>query len=121
MRKTPLQNNKGETIVEVMVSFVLLLLFLAPLGLVLRGVHTAAARAESRRAAVYDLCAQLYPAGEAEPDWSADAPARNFAFDGDFAFTVRDVARQRLETSTIRDDGAEEQYTFHRYLQEPAP
>jgi len=121
MKITPLQNNKGETIVEVMVSLVLLVLFLALLAPALNFAHTAAARAEARRTAVYELCGQLYPAGEAEPDWAADVSARDFSFEGDFSFSVRGVARQQLDAETTRADGTQEQYTFHRYIQESEP
>lgn len=118
MKRKPLQNQKGETIVEVMVSFALLMLFAALLAAALRFAQASNARTAARRTGTYALCAQLYPEGEAEPAWAADAAAQDAAFAGDFSFTVRDVARQRLDTS---DEATGESYTFHRYAREATP
>ena len=85
-----LKNQSGETIVEVIVSFVLLLMFTA-------------------------LFVKLYPAGDGKPQWVNDGGTASYTFTGTGAqFVVGNVQKQKLEAKAS-EDGTDETYTFHRY------
>ena len=57
-----LKNQSGETIVEVIVSFVLLLMFTALFVVSLRYARTMSLKAETIRQTAYAQCEKLYPA-----------------------------------------------------------
>ena len=83
-----LKNQSGETIVEVIVSFVLLLMFTALFVVSLRYARTMSLKAET---------------------------IRQTAFTGTGAqFVVGNVQKQKLEAKAS-EDGTDETYTFHRY------
>ena len=58
--KKILKNQRGETIVEVLVSFVLLLMFTAMFVVSLRYARAMSQKAETLRETAYQLCAGLY-------------------------------------------------------------
>ena len=64
-----LKNQSGETIVEVIVSFVLLLMFTALFVVSLRYARTMSLKAETIRQTAYAQCEKLYPAGDGKPQW----------------------------------------------------
>ncbi len=65
--KHTLQSQRGETIVEVLVSFLLLMLFTAMFVVSLRYARAMSQKAESLRKTAYAFCAGLYPANNAAP------------------------------------------------------
>ena len=112
--RAALRNRRGETLVEVLTAFALLLLFLSGFA---ASLHTAAAlqqRAADTRAAADACIAALRPpsgAPPAVPDGSAAYVFR--APDGSAAFTVEDVRR---ETVTAPEEAeGDRRYTFHRF------
>lgn len=112
--KNILNNEKGETLVEILVSFVLLLLFTALFTASLRYARTMSQKAESLRETAYELTTKVYPAasdetgGTAAPNWQT---RRQDTYEFG-AFSVPDVGLQSLDAQS--DDGAAA-YTFHRY------
>lgn len=124
--KKKLKNQRGETIVEVVVSFLLLLLFTAVFAASLRFARTTSLKAETLRDTAYALIAKLYPVNDTAVDWKpdTDAAGESFTFTGPgTSFTVPNVAREKVEaeaTVTTTDSAGEktetkETYTFHRY------
>ena len=112
--RAALCSRRGETLVEVLTAFALLLLFLSGFA---ASLHTAAAlqqRAADTRAAADACITALRPpsgAPPAVPDGSAAYVFRGP--DGAAAFTVEDVRR---ETVTAPEEAeGDRRYTFHRF------
>lgn len=112
--RAALRSRRGETLVEVLTAFALLLLFLSGFA---ASLHTAAAlqqRAADTRAAADACITALRPpsgAPPAVPDGSAAYVFRGP--DGAAAFTVEDVRR---ETVTAPEEAeGDRRYTFHRF------
>lgn len=61
------KNRQGETIVEVLVSFLLLMIFTSMFVVSLRYARAMSQKAESLRETAYAFCAGLYPANNAAP------------------------------------------------------
>ena len=116
--KHTLQSQRGETIVEVLVSFLLLMLFTAMFVVSLRYARAMSQKAESLRETAYAFCAGLYPARDAAPDWKKEQYGLKFSF-GDYnEFTVEGVELDSVETSAkVTENGQEttEQHKFYRY------
>lgn len=116
--KHTLQNQRGETIVEVLVSFLLLMLFTAMFVVSLRYARAMSQKAESLRETAYAFCAGLYPANNAAPSWAKERDGLKFSF-GDYGeFTVEGVELDSVETSAeVTENGQKttEQHKFYRY------
>ena len=117
------KNRQGETIVEVLVSFLLLMLFTAMFVVSLRYARAMSQKAETLRETAYAFCAGLYPANNAAPDWKKEQEGLEFSF-GDYnEFTVKGVELDSVETSAkATENGQEttEQHKFYRYSKSTA-
>ena len=120
-----LQNQRGETIVEVIVSFMLLLMFTAMFVVSLRYARAMSQKAETLRETAYAFCAGLYPHVKHAPSWQSEysGPFFNFsAGSGAGAFTVDGVELDQVETQAeVSENGGTtttETHTFHRYAKE---
>lgn len=109
--KKQLNNARGETIVEVLVAFVLLLLFTAIFATALRFAQRMNLQADILRENAFQLCGELYPLGGAAPNWQPNTNAGTLTFQHiDFPgmqFEVRDITLEQLPAS--------DEYTFYRY------
>ena len=116
--KHTLQSQRGETIVEVLVSFLLLMLFTAMFVVSLRYARAMSQKAESLRETAYAFCAGRYPANNAAPDWKTEQEGLEFSF-GDYGeFTVKGVELDSVETrAEVTENGQKttEQHKFYRY------
>ena len=121
--KNILKNQRGETIVEVLVSFLLLMLFTAMFVVSLRYARAMSQKAESLRETAYAFCAGLYPANNAAPDWTKEQERLRFSF-GDYGeFVVEGVELDSVETSAeVTENGQKttEQHKFYRYSKSTA-
>ena len=121
--KHTLQSQRGETIVEVLVSFLLLMIFTSMFVVSLRYARAMSQKAESLRETAYAFCAGLYPARDAAPDWKKEQYGLKFSF-GDYGeFTVNGVELDSVETSAkVTENGQEttEQHKFYRYSKSTA-
>ena len=117
------KNRQGETIVEVLVSFLLLLIFTSMFVVSLRYARAMSQKAESLRETAYAFCAGLYPANNAAPRWVKEQEGLEFSF-GDYnEFTVNGVELDSVETSAkVTENGQEttEQHKFYRYSKSTA-
>ena len=117
------KNQRGETIVEVLVSFLLLMLFTAMFVVSLRYARAMSQKAESLRETAYAFCAGLYPAKNAAPDWTKVEDGLDFSF-GDYGeFTVKGVELDSVETTAeVTENGQEttEKHKFYRYSKSTA-
>lgn len=117
------KNQRGETIVEVLVSFLLLMLFTAMFVVSLRYARAMSQKAETLRETAYAFCAGLYPANNAAPGWTKVQDGLEFSF-GDYGeFTVKGVELDSVETTAeVTENGQEttEQHKFYRYSKSTA-
>ena len=121
--KQTLQNQRGETIVEVLGSFVLLMLFLALFTVSLRYARRASVQAQTIRDNAYKLTSAIYPVNDADGDWKDDTQITM-----DFGrFTVKDVQLQNAEANVKKEENEEgdegeiiASHTFTRYYKAPA-
>ena len=116
--KHTLQSQRGETIVEVLVSFLLLMIFTSMFVVSLRYARAMSQKAESLRETAYAYCAGLYPANNAAPRWVKEQDELEFSF-GDYGeFTVKGVELDSVETrAEVTENGQKttEQHKFYRY------
>ena len=116
--KHTLQSQRGETIVEVLVSFLLLMIFTSMFVVSLRYARAMSQKAESLRETAYAFCAGLYPANNAAPKWEKEQDGLAFSF-GDYGeFTVKGVELDSVETrAEVTENGQKttEQHKFYRY------
>lgn len=117
------KNRQGETIVEVLVSFLLLMIFTSMFVVSLRYARAMSQKAESLRETAYAFCAGLYPANNAAPRWVKEQDELEFSF-GDYnEFTVNGVELDSVETSAeVTENGQKttEQHKFYRYSKSTA-
>lgn len=117
------KNRQGETIVEVLVSFLLLMIFTSMFVVSLRYARAMSQKAETLRETAYAFCAGLYPANNAAPSWAKERDGLKFSF-GDYGeFTVEGVELDSVETSAkVTENGQEttEQHKFYRYSKSTA-
>ena len=105
-----LHNQRGETIVEVLVAFVLFMLFLALFTVSLRFARRASVQAQTTRDNAYTLTGELYPASNEAVEWEpGDKSDLNFG-----SFTVKNVQLQTKQVTA--ENGAA--HTFTRYYKE---
>lgn len=113
-----LKNQSGETIVEVLVSFMLLLMFTALFVVSLRYARNMSQKAELIRQEAYELCKQIYPANNTAVEWQADTDGTvDYEFTGTGSqFSIKNVQKQKFEAKLTEDkNGVDANYTFHRY------
>ena len=117
------KNRQGETIVEVLVSFLLLMIFTSMFVVSLRYARAMSQKAETLRETAYAFCAGLYPANNAAPSWAKEREGLEFSF-GDYGeFTVNGVELDSVETNAkVTENGQEttEQHKFYRYSKSTA-
>ncbi len=116
-------SQRGETIVEVLVSFLLLMIFTSMFVVSLRYARAMSQKAETLRETAYAFCAGLYPANNAAPNWVKERDGLEFSF-GDYGeFVVEGVELDSVETSAeVTENGQKttEQHKFYRYSKSTA-
>ena len=101
------KNRQGETIVEVLVSFLLLMLFTAMFVVSLRYARAMSQKAETLRETAYELCAKLYGPNDKEPKWDDDGATQDMTF-GNNDFTVKGVQLQSTKQEVkVSQNGTE--------------
>lgn len=117
--KNALRDRRGETIVEVLVAFVLLMLFLALFTASLRFARRASAQAQTTRDNAYLLTEALYPVNDDAADWKNESGTKtrmSFSRGDRTVFAVEDVELQTIQAATA--DGTT--HTFTRYYKKMA-
>lgn len=115
------KNQQGETIVEVLVSFMLLMIFTSMFVVSLRYARAMSQKTETLRETAYALCAELYGPNDKEPTWNDDGATQDMTF-GNNDFTVKGVQLQNTKAEAkVSQNGTEktEEYVFHRYRKTP--
>ena len=115
--KNALRDRRGETIVEVLVAFVLLMLFLALFTASLRFARRASAQAQTTRDNAYLLTEALYPVNDDAAEWKNESTTMMSFSRGDrTVIAVKDVEIQTIQAK-VKDDNDEAvaTHTFTRY------
>lgn len=117
--KNALRDRRGETIVEVLVAFVLLMLFLALFTASLRFARRASAQAQTTRDNAYLLTEALYPVNDDAAEWKNESGTKtkmSFSRGDRTVFAVEDVEIQTIQAK-VKDDDDEvtATHTFTRY------
>ena len=114
--KNALRDRRGETIVEVLVAFVLLMLFLA---LFTASLRFASAQAQTTRDNAYLLTEALYPVNDDAAEWKNESGTKtkmSFSRGDRTVFAVEDVEIQTIQAKVKDDnDEAAATHTFTRY------
>lgn len=106
-------NQRGETIVEVMAAFLLLMIFMAVFAASLRFARAMTVKAETLREQAYVRVSQLYPVNDEAVSWTQNTETM------DMTFTVKATGSQftvqglKLQTNKAADGAAD--FDFHRY------
>ena len=106
-------NQRGETIVEVMAAFLLLLTFMAVFAASLRFARAMTVKAETLREQAYVRVSQLYPVNNEAVTWTTNSETADLTFTVKSTgshFTVYDV---KLQTNKAADGATD--FDFHRY------
>ena len=106
-------NQRGETIVEVMAAFLLLLTFMAVFAASLRFARAMTVKAETLREQAYVRVSQLYPVDNQTVTWMQNSETADLTFTVKATgshFTVQGV---KLQTNKATDGAAD--FDFHRY------
>lgn len=106
-------NQRGETIVEVMAAFLLLLTFMAVFAASLRFARAMTVKAETLREQAYIRVSQLYPVDNQTVTWMQNSETADLTFTVKATgshFTVQGV---KLQTNKATDGAAD--FDFHRY------
>ena len=106
-------NQRGETIVEVMAAFLLLLTFMAVFAASLRFARAMTVKAETLREQAYVRVSQLYPVDNQTVTWMTNSETADLTFTVKATgshFTVQGV---KLQTNTAAVGAAG--FDFHRY------
>ena len=106
-------NQRGETIVEVMAAFLLLLTFMAVFAASLRFARAMTVKAETLREQAYIRVSQLYPVDNQTVTWMQNSETADLTFTVKATgshFTVQGV---KLQTNTATVGAAD--FDFHRY------
>ena len=113
--KNALRDRRGETIVEVLVAFVLLMLFLALFTASLRFARRASAQAQTTRDNAYLLTEALYPVNDDAAEWKNESGTKT-RMSFSTVFAVKDVEIQTIQAK-VKDDNDEAvaTHTFTRY------
>lgn len=110
-------HQRGETIVEVMAAFLLMLIFIAVFAASLRFARAMTIKAETLREQAYNRVSELYPVNNTTVDWYDSSTGISWTFTAEGtgrSFTVGDI---KLQVNTKADPNAENtaDFDFYRY------
>ena len=110
-------HQRGETIVEVMAAFLLMLIFIAVFAASLRFARAMTIKAETLREQAYNRVSELYPVDNGTVTWENSASGISWTFTAEGtgrSFTVGEI---QLQVNTKADPNAENaaDFDFYRY------
>lgn len=108
-------HQRGETIVEVMAAFLLMLIFIAVFAASLRFARAMTIKAETLREQAYTRVSELYPVNDTAATWKNSGSA-NISWTFDVQGTQRSftVGEIQLQVNTKTDPKAAD-FDFYRY------
>ena len=111
-------HQRGETIVEVMAAFLLMLIFIAVFAASLRFARAMTIKAETLREQAYNRVSELYPVDNGTVNWQENSSGISWTFD------VQGIQHEPVKVENIRlqvnkkaDPNAENtaNFDFYRY------
>lgn len=111
-------HQRGETIVEVMAAFLLMLIFIAVFAASLRFARAMTIKAETLREQAYNRVSELYPVNNTPAvNWQESGSGISWTFDVQGtgrSFTVENI---QLQVNHKKDPNAENtaDFDFYRY------
>ena len=106
--------QRGETIVEVMAAFLLMLIFIAVFAASLRFARAMTIKAETLREQAYNRVSELYPVDNGTVTWENSGSGISWKFDvqgTQRSFTVGEI---QLQVNHKKDQNAAD-FDFYRY------
>lgn len=107
-------HQRGETIVEVMAAFLLMLIFIAVFAASLRFARAMTIKAETLREQAYNRVSELYPVNNDPVNWQANSDGISWTFTAEGtgrSFTVGEI---KLQVNKKADSNAAD-FDFYRY------
>ena len=108
-------HQRGETIVEVMAAFLLMLIFIAVFAASLRFARAMTIKAETLREQAYNRVSDLYPVDNGTVTWENSGISWTFTAEGTGrSFMVGEI---QLQVNHKKDQNAENaaDFDFYRY------
>lgn len=107
-------HQRGETIVEVMAAFLLMLIFIAVFAASLRFARAMTIKAETLREQAYNRVSELYPVNNTAVNWENSSSGISWTFTAEGtgrSFTVGEI---QLKVNHKNDPNAAD-FDFYRY------
>lgn len=107
-------HQRGETIVEVMAAFLLMLIFIAVFAASLRFARAMTIKAETLREQAYNRVSELYPVNDTAVTWENSSSGISWTFTAEGtgrSFTVGEI---QLQVNHKKDPNAAD-FDFYRY------
>lgn len=107
-------HQRGETIVEVMAAFLLMLIFIAVFAASLRFARAMTIKAETLREQAYNRVSELYPVDNGTVNWQENSSGISWTFTAEGtgrSFTVGEI---QLKVNHKKDPNAAD-FDFYRY------
>lgn len=107
-------HQRGETIVEVMAAFLLMLIFIAVFAASLRFARAMTIKAETLREQAYNRVSELYPVNDTAVTWTDSGSGISWTFTAEGtgrSFTVGEI---QLKVNHKKDPNAAD-FDFYRY------
>lgn len=107
-------HQRGETIVEVMAAFLLMLIFIAVFAASLRFARAMTIKAETLREQAYNRVSELYPVDNGTVTWENSSSDISWTFTAEGtgrSFTVGDI---QLKVNRKKDPNTAD-FDFYRY------
>ena len=107
-------HQRGETIVEVMAAFLLMLIFIAVFAASLRFARAMTIKAETLREQAYNRVSELYPVDNGTVNWQENSSGISWTFTAEGtgrSFTVGEI---QLKVNRKKDPNTAD-FDFYRY------
>lgn len=107
-------HQRGETIVEVMAAFLLMLIFIAVFAASLRFARAMTIKAETLREQAYNRVSELYPVDNGTVNWQENSSGISWTFTAEGtgrSFTVGEI---QLQVNHKKDPNTAD-FDFYRY------
>ena len=107
-------HQRGETIVEVMAAFLLMLIFIAVFAASLRFARAMTIKAETLREQAYNRVSELYPVDNGTVNWEDSSSGISWTFTAEGTKRPFKVGDIQLQVNHKKDPNAAD-FDFYRY------
>lgn len=108
-------HQRGETIVEVMAAFLLMLIFIAVFAASLRFARAMTIKAETLREQAYNRVSELYPVNDTAVTWEESSSGISWTFTAEGTGRSFTVAEIQLQVNRKNAENAAD-FDFYRYI-----